>query len=79
MVRRRVVGAAAQHLTGTALLHQGTLSFEVDRELVRDLFGFPDEDVAARLAGVGEHAVGRRPEPLAKAVSEGLIAALGPT
>jgi len=74
----RVVGAAAQHLSGTALLHQGTLSFEVDRDLVRDLFGFPDDSIPARLAGVAEHGVRARPEEVAEGVAQALVAALGP-
>ncbi|MCI4343053.1 MAG: hypothetical protein L3J92_02925 [Thermoplasmata archaeon] len=74
----RVVGAAAQHLSGTALLHQGTLSLDVDRDLVRDLFGFPDDSLAHHLASVAEFGVRAHPKALAEGVSEALVAALGP-
>jgi lipoate-protein ligase A len=75
-VRDRVVGAAAQHLSGTALLHQGTLSLEVNRELVRELFAF-DDVAAERLAGVHECGVRAGPDRLAETVAQELLAALG--
>jgi len=73
----RIVGAAAQHLTGTALLHHGTLSRHVDRDLVARLFSFPDPGTADRLAGVDERGVFGPPGTLAEQLGRALGAALG--
>jgi lipoate-protein ligase A len=75
-IRGLVVGAAAQHLTGTALLHQGMLSFEVDRPLTRDLFSFPNDAAADRLSGVHELGVDRPTAELAEEVAQALVDAL---
>lgn len=74
-----VVGAAAQHLTGTALLHHGTLSLSVDRALVSRLFTFPNPSVVDRLAGLDERGIHERPERLAERVGRALESALGTT
>ncbi len=73
----QIVGAAAQHLTGTALLHHGTLSRHVDRDLVARLFSFPDPRVTEQLAGVDERGVFAPPNTLAERLGRGLGAALG--
>jgi lipoate-protein ligase A len=74
----RVVGAAAQHLTGTSLLHQGTVSVDIDRNLVRELFDFPDDAAVAHLTGLREHGVRAASATLAASVAEALVVALGP-
>jgi lipoate-protein ligase A len=53
-VEGRIVGAAAQHVTGRALLHHGTLSVTVDRDLVGRVFAFEDPGLVERLAGFAE-------------------------
>ena len=73
----RVMGAAAQHLTGTALLHHGTLSVSTDRELVRRLFAFPDPSIAERLVGLAERGIDLPPKRLADAVARELADDLG--
>ncbi|MCI4372625.1 MAG: hypothetical protein L3K02_03155 [Thermoplasmata archaeon] len=72
----RIVGAAAQHLTGSTLLHHGTLSHRVDRALVRDVFAFPDPSVADRLMGLEERGLDEAPDRVAEAVRRGLARAL---
>ncbi len=72
-----VVGAAAQHLTGSALLHHGTLSLHVDRDLVARLFEFPEPAIADRLTGLADHQIRERPEQLAEDVARALADDLG--
>jgi lipoate-protein ligase A len=67
-----VVGAAAQHLSGTALLHHGTLSLRVDRELIARLFTFPDPSVLGRLTSLEEHELRQAPEQWAETVARAL-------
>lgn len=62
----KVVGAAAQHLTSRALLHQGYVSWEVDRAEVERLFGL-GPDASARLGGIREIVPAATPEDLAAA------------
>jgi lipoate-protein ligase A len=52
--RGRILGGAAQHLTGRALLHQGMIARRVDRRLVRQLFAIEDEALLDRLVGLDE-------------------------
>jgi len=73
----QVVGAAAQHLTGTALLHHGTLSLHVDRDLVGRLFSFPDPVLADRLGALDEHGVREPPDRVAEQVARALGSSLG--
>lgn len=46
----QVVGGAAQHATATALVHHGTVSWTVDRELLLELFG-PELKAPSELLG----------------------------
>lgn len=71
-----VVGAAAQHLTATALLHHGALSLSVDRDLVSRLFSFPDPSIVERLGGLDERGLRERPGRLADEVARALAAEL---
>jgi lipoate-protein ligase A len=77
-VQGRVVGAAAQHLSGGALLHQGTVSLAVDRALTRELFPSLEERATNRLAGVRELGLDRGTALLASEAASCLVAALGP-
>jgi lipoate-protein ligase A len=74
----KVVGAAAQHLTGRALLHHGSLSIRIDRELVGRLFSFPDPAIATRLSGLWEQGLRVDPGRLAGEIARGLVTALEP-
>jgi lipoate-protein ligase A len=73
----QIVGAAAQHVTGTALLHHGTLSRHMDRALVARLFSLADPGVADRLAGVDERGVLDPADALAEQLARAIAAALG--
>ena len=53
-VGSRILGGAAQHLTGRALLHHGTVSWSVDRPTIGRLFDLGQSSAVAELAGVGE-------------------------
>ena len=75
--RSRIVGAAAQHLSRDALLHQGSLSLTIDRPLVARLFDIADPTIPERLGGLTElRPPLPSPEPLARrlaaALSDGL-------
>lgn len=65
----RILGGAAQHLTGRALLHHGVVSVECDRALEAAIFEVPPSILAARRAGLRELGV--------RSSSEGLAARLG--
>jgi lipoate-protein ligase A len=67
-----IVGGAAQHATGSALLHQGFVAWEVDRAAVDRLFDLPPGGPSARLGGVEPVVPGLTPERLAGAVAEAL-------
>jgi len=73
----RVVGAAAQHLSATALLHHGTLSLRVDRELVARLFPSLNRSSLDRLAGLDERGVREVPSRIADEVGRALADSLG--
>lgn len=51
----KAVGGAAQHLTRSALLHQGMLAMSVDRVLLADLFDVSPATLEQRSAAVAEH------------------------
>ena len=53
-VGSRVLGGAAQHLSRSALLHQGMIPRSVDRDLVTRLFQVSDPAVLDRLIGLQE-------------------------
>jgi lipoate-protein ligase A len=77
-LRTGFVSAAAQHLTATALLHHGTLSLEVDRSLVADLFAVPDAADVRRLSDLREAGVKEPVDRLAARVARCLTASFGP-
>jgi len=60
----QVLGGAAQHLAGGALLHHGILPLELDRPLLRRLFGL-SAAAAQHLTSLRELGVDGAPEPLA--------------
>jgi len=66
-----VIGGAAQHLTGTALLHHGVLNLGIDRRLLTDLFQL-DPGAAARVAGIRELGVRDPSEVLARRLAVAL-------
>jgi lipoate-protein ligase A len=61
----RIVGGAAQHLTATALLHQGTISTELDRAAIDRLFGFCPPSPSDRLGSLRELGLKDPPDRLA--------------
>ena len=73
----RVLGGAAQHVTATALLHHGIVSVQVDRPLVRRIFGLPEEVAAARLTGLSELGIDRPSERLAPELAAAIAASIG--
>jgi len=64
-VSDRILGGAAQHVTRTALLHQGMVSSAVDREAVGRLFAIEVPSALVRLAGTRELGVLEAPVRLA--------------
>jgi len=50
----RALGGAAQHLSGAALLHHGTLNVSVDRTAIADLFGVDAGALRDRLTALEE-------------------------
>lgn len=72
----RVVGGAAQHLTGRALLHHGVLPFEVDRAAHGTLFGLEPGDVEL-LAGTNDFGFGIPSEELALELRKRILGSLG--
>jgi lipoate-protein ligase A len=61
----RIFGGAAQHLSGSALLHQGMIHGSVDRALVSRLFDISDPAVTGRMVGLRELGVTAPPSLLA--------------
>jgi lipoate-protein ligase A len=75
-VRGRIVGGAAQHVTASALLHQGMVSTVVDRALVARLFAIGDAAVVERLGGLRDLGIVDPAERLAQQLAEELAALL---
>ena len=71
----RVVGGAAQHLTGRALLHHGVLPRSVDRTAHSALFGLTGEDLS-RLAGTDDLGIDAPAEELAIELKERIFESL---
>ena len=71
-VGSRVLGGAAQHLSRTALLHQGMIPRTVDRELLAGVFAFPDPTVLSRLTSLEELGVHAPSPDLARQLAEEL-------
>jgi lipoate-protein ligase A len=68
-----VLGGAAQHLSRTALLHQGMIPLTVDRERIARLFAIPDLGWTARLTGLRELGVTAPPRELADQLAAALV------
>jgi len=60
----KILGGAAQHLAGGALLHHGIVPLEVDRPLLRTLFGLSENSVG-RLTSLRELGIEGGSEQLA--------------
>jgi len=72
VVEGKIVGAAAQHLTSSALLHQGSVSWEIDRGEVDRLFALRPGGPAAHLGGLAGFGTAGGPEALASAIGREL-------
>ncbi len=73
----RIVGGAAQHLTGRALLHHGFVAHRLDRATIARLFALPSPGPTARLGGLAESDPTLSPERTAAAVLGGLAEEFG--
>ncbi|MGA7475990.1 MAG: hypothetical protein WBW47_02080 [Thermoplasmata archaeon] len=73
--QEKVLGGAAQHLAGGALLHSGIVPLELDRDLLRKLFGLSPKALE-RLTSLRELGVEGTPEELAWKLAAGLADAL---
>ena len=71
----KVLGGAAQHLAGGALLHHGILPLELDRPLLRTLFGLPTKSLE-RLTSLRELGVEGTSDALAWKLAASLSDAL---
>jgi lipoate-protein ligase A len=70
----RILGGAAQHATGAALLHQGMIARRVERDRLDRLFGLGDPTVVARLAGLEDLGVRESGDELVAALDRALAA-----
>lgn len=70
----RALGGAAQHLSRSALLHQGMLPLTVDREAVARIFRIPAPVLASRITGLRELGVADDPTALATSLARELAA-----
>jgi lipoate-protein ligase A len=75
--RSRVLGGAAQHLTRSALLHQGMIPRTVDPGLVARVFQITDPHVLARLVGWTELGIDTPAAALAQELAAELTRDLG--
>ncbi|HTW55119.1 MAG TPA: hypothetical protein VMG36_01550 [Thermoplasmata archaeon] len=67
-----VIGGAAQHLTGTHLLHHGVISWAVDRATIGELFDVPGGPAVERLGGLADLSVAAPPGSVARVVRAAL-------
>ncbi len=74
----RVLGGAAQHATGTGLLHHGVLARSVDAPRIEEWFQL-DRATVAHLAGWTEAKPGVESEALAEALGRTLAAGVAPS
>jgi lipoate-protein ligase A len=75
----RILGGAAQHASGSTLLHQGMIARRVDPELLRQLFGLTVPRGLGRLTGLDELGLAADPGSLARELARALAAEfLGP-
>ncbi len=68
----RILGGAAQHATRDALLHHGTISWEVDRKLLAATFGGSMDGPVRRLGGLRELLPNSTPADLARGLGDEL-------
>jgi len=73
--QEKVLGGAAQHLAGGALLHSGIVPLELDRDLLRTVFALSPKALE-RLTSLRELGVQGAPEELAWKLAAGLAGAL---
>jgi lipoate-protein ligase A len=73
-VNSRILGCAAQHLTATALLHQGMITCRVDPELLARIFELDARVMRERLVGTDDLGLGATPEILAAELRSALAA-----
>jgi lipoate-protein ligase A len=73
----RILGGAAQHVTGTGFLHQGTVSLHVDRGAIDRLFDFAGTSPSARLAGLAEFGIDTAAENLGRTLAGALAIGMG--
>ncbi|MGI0071726.1 MAG: lipoate--protein ligase family protein [Thermoplasmata archaeon] len=69
----RILGGAAQHLAGRALLHQGMISVRVDRPRIAELFGLLPALLEAWLTSLEELGVRESPPTLAAQLGHALV------
>ena len=74
----KVVGGAAQHLTSRALLHHGSVAWEVDRPEIDRLFDLAPGGPSALLGGLAGAAGRLDPAAVAEALTRALDAELAP-
>ncbi len=65
----KVLGGAAQHATRSAVLHHGTVSWEVDRGFLATLFGWAENGPGRLLGGLNGLVRGAAPDDLAQELS----------
>lgn len=69
----RIVGGAAQHLTGRALLHHGFIARAAEPERISRIFGIPPELARAHLAGWQDVGPRVAPDDLARQITGRLV------
>jgi len=69
----KIVGGAAQHLAGGALLHHGTVSVTVDRSAIDRLFALGPEGPTERLGGLRELGAALPSATLARSLGEAIV------
>ena len=72
----RILGGAAQHATGSALLHHGIVPYFFDRALWSRVFQPPDPELYERLCGVSDLGIRIPPDAAARELAREISAAL---
>lgn len=72
----RVLAAAAQHVTGSTLLHHGVLPRTLDRARIARWFDLPQPGPADSLTSLVELGVDDSPQEVARALTDHLVASL---
>jgi lipoate-protein ligase A len=68
----RAIGGAAQHVSGTALLHHGVINRGLDPARLSELFGLTPELIEATVTSLGAERVAGAPETLARRLLDAL-------